>query len=152
MKLTERFITHACSYAILILTLLYGFTKLSGHSDTSIAFPSYAIIVIFGFVISASEWILAIEKLPKPARVLLHFAALLITFTFMYVLLMKPNASGIMMSVVFFTLLYFVLFFVIRLIRGAIGVTDAAISKKSANPTKKTAKAPYKSMFSGEDK
>ena len=151
MKTAEKFITHACTYAILILTLLYGFTKLSGFKDTSIAFPSYFIILLFGFVISSAEWILSIKKLHTSLRILIHYVVLLASFSVMYVALMRPNASGIMMSVVFFTLLYFIFFFIIRAVGKMLNATDKAL-ERGRSSVNNTENKPYKSMFSGEEK
>ena len=147
MKNIERFLTHACTYAILILTLLYGFTKLSGYHDTSIAFPSYFIVVTFGFVVSAAEWLLSIEKLHAPVRVLLHYLVLLACFSVMYIAIMKPNASGIMMCIVFFSILYFVFFAFINLIKKGLDKTFKTSGRKENCRVKE--KTPYKSMFDG---
>ena len=152
MKNAEKFITHACSYAILILTLLYGFTKLSGYQDTSIAFPSYLIILTFGFVISASEWILSIDRLKAPVRIVIHYVVLLASFSIMYIALMKPNGSGIFMSVVFFTLLYFIFFTVIHFVKKSFNATRKAVGRKSERVSKNPEKKPYKSMFEADEK
>jgi hypothetical protein len=65
----------------------------------------------------------------------------------MYIALMKPNASGIMMCIVFFTVLYFVFFGVIRLIKKGLSSTFGASDKKGS--AKSGEKKPYKSMFDG---
>ncbi len=144
MKKIEGILLRACGFTVLILLLFYLFAVATSFVDPAISFPTFVLILTFGFVISFSALVFEIKVLKLPFRIIIHYAALLIAFCAVFVYSGNLSAGGdaaIFTAVAIFTALYSVIFsvsyFLVRAIRAADNRLETkASAKKDSNKEK----------------
>ena len=155
MKRIETIILRACGYCVLILSLFYAFGAINEYRKPYIDFKTFLVILLFGMIVSLGGFILTLERLKMPLRILIHYIALFTAFYVVFVVSGNLGAGGgsvIFSAVVIFTFLYSVIFASVYFIRKAIRKADSIANKKA--PQKKTnenAKPKYKSLYKTED-
>ncbi len=154
MKKLQNLLLGACGYTVLILTLFYIFAAISQFTDPRIGFSRFATLFGFGCLISLGGFILGIEKLKKPLRVLIHYTLLLISFCVVFIAsgnIASKGPAAVFSSVVIFSFFYAFIFVFTYLIRRAVNEADKRIDKKVGSKKKNTNKTPYKPIY-GSDK
>ena len=149
MKRIENLLLKACGYTLLILTLFYLVALLGEFTVAAIDFHTFALIFVFGVIISAVSLILYVEKIKPIFRVLIHYATLLVSFFVIFLFAGKLNAGGssvVFSAIIIFTVLYAVIFTITYLIRRAVISADKALDKKAVSNAKKT-KKPYTPLY-----
>lgn len=155
MKRIETIFLRACGYCILILSLFYAFGAINEYGKPYIDFKTFSTILIFGIIISVGGFILTLEKLKMPLRILIHYVALFVAFYVVFIVsgnLGAGGSSAIFSAVIIFTFLYIVIFASVYFIRKGIKKADSIANKKApqskAGYNKKTK---YKSLYKTED-
>jgi len=155
MKRIENILLKACGYTVFFLLLFYVFGAVSKYTDQYIDIKTFLIILLFGFIISVAGFILTIEKIKIPLRILIHYVALFIAFYAVFIIsgnLKTGGASVVFSAIVIFTFLYAIVFAAVFFVRKAVKKADAAINKKIAkNAQTDLPKAKYKSLYKNED-
>ena len=155
MKRIETVFLRACGYCALILLLFYAFGAISEYADPYIDFGTFSVILLFGFIISIAGFILTLERLKMPIRILIHYVALFIAFYVIFIIsgnLGAGGASVIFSAVIIFTFLYAILFILVYFIGKGLKKADSVINKKNARRSEeKNRKSNYKSIYKNED-
>ena len=132
MKKIESILLRGCGFTILILTLFYLFGVATSFVDPAIAFPTFLLILMFGFIISLSNMIFEVKALKLPFKILIHYAVLLVAFCAVFVYSGNLSAGGdaaIFTAVAIFTFLYALVFaisyFAARIVRAADKTLDS---------------------------
>lgn len=149
-KINKLFLT-GCGYAILILTLFYAFAAISGFVSKSIAPGQFALILFFGFLISFAEFMYEQLKLRRIYKCLVHYGVLLTAFCLIFIIsgnISAQRPAAVFGAIVIFTALYFTLYAITRLVRGAIDRADDRLDEISKNKKEKSNKGTYKSLYS----
>ena len=153
MKRLEKLFLKACAYAVLIVTLFFLFTLATSFTEAAIKIGTFMLILLFGLIIAAADLIFSIEKINKALRLLIHYAALLVTFIVIFVLSGNITAGGggaVISAIFIFTVLYAVLFTVIFLVKRAVGTADKGLDKRMPKQAEK--KPAYKSLYGKDSK
>ena len=149
-RINKLFLT-GCGYAILILTLFYAFAAVSNFVSRSIAPGQFALILLFGFIISLAEFMYGELKVKKVFKCLIHYAVLLVAFYVIFVIsgnISAQRPSAVFGAIVIFTALYFAIYATVSLVRRTIDRADNALDKKSETKLKESKKNTYKSLYS----
>lgn len=150
-RINKLFLT-GCGYAILILTLFYAFAAVSQFVSQAIAPGQFALILLFGFVISLAEFMYEELKVKKVFKCLIHYAVLLVAFYLIFVIsgnISVQRPAAVFGAVVIFTALYFTVYAIVHLVRRAINGADDSLDKRSEIKNSKTSKKnSYKSLYS----
>ena len=150
-RINKLFLT-GCGYAILILTLFYAFAAVSQFVSQAIAPGQFALILLFGFIISIAEFMYEELKVKKVFKCLIHYAVLLVAFYLIFVIsgnISVQRPAAIFGAVVIFTVLYFTVYAIVHLVRRAINVADDKLDKRSEIKNNKASKkSTYKSLYS----
>lgn len=155
MKRIETIFLRACGYCILILSLFYAFGAINEYGKPYIDFKTFLTILLFGLIVSLGGFILTLEKLKMPLRILIHYVALFVSFYVVFIVsgnLGGGGSSSIFSAVIIFTFLYVVIFAAVYFIRKGIKKADSVANKKA--PQKKASdntKPKYKSLYKTED-
>lgn len=115
MKKSEKFIYHSAAYTVAISIFFFLFARMMQIEELSISFARYFTIIAFSFVLSASEFIFDIKKLPGYLKHIIHYAVLAIAF--FVVFLTVQNESGdyefkvtaVFAAVIIFSVLYLII-------------------------------------------
>lgn len=145
MKKIENLLLKACGYTLLILVLFYVVAMIGKLSAAAIDFPTFALIFVFGVIISAANLVLY-TKLKTVFKVLIHYAVLLISFSIIFILAGKLNTGGssvIFTAIVVFTFLYGVIFAIAYFVRRAVISADKSLNKLNEKKGGKNSKKPY---------
>ena len=146
MKYSEKFISHASIYTVVISLLFFLFARIIGLGELSISLTRYLLIFAFSLIISAAEFILTIEKLSKTVRYLIHYLSLLLSFFVLFISVKKSsgspvfNAGSIFAAVVIFTAIYFISLYILRVIKSAANKTSS--KKNKTNEAEQKAYSP----------
>ena len=149
MKKIESILLRGCGLTILILTLFYAFASFGNLANQGIYFDTFALIFIFGQIISLTTEILS---LPRPAfaiRLLIHYASLLVAFCAVFIAtgnIKADTPANTFSAVIIFTFLYALFFGVVWLIKKLVASLDKRIDGKKSSA--KNEKKPYKSIYS----
>ena len=149
MKKLEGILLRGCGLTILILALFYAFATSGNLTNQGIYFDTFALILIFGQIISLTTEIFFLSRLHFALRMLIHYASLLIAFCAIFIAsgnIKADTAANIFSAVIIFTFLYVLFFGVVWLIKKVIGSLDKRIDQSKANS--KNDKKPYKSIYS----
>ena len=144
MKKIEGILLRGCGFAVAILALFYLFAVATSFVDPAISFPTFVLILAFGFIISLSTLIFEIKALKLPFKVLLHYAVLLVAFCAVFVHsgnLSSRGEAAIFAAVAIFTVLYAVIFAASYLIIRSVKAADKAIEAKTQRDKKKDEKS-----------
>ena len=157
-RIYKIFLT-GCGYTVLILSLFYLFAAVSGFVSQAIAPGQFALILTFGFIISLAEFMYEELKLKKIFKCLIHYAVLLTAFCLIFIVsgnISSQRPSAIFVSIIIYTLLYFMVWVIVRYVRKAINHADdkldARSSGKESKSKNKPGKGTYKSLYSEGDK
>ena len=154
MRRIHKMFLSGCGYAILILILFYAFAAMSGFASQSIAFGQFALILMFGFIISLAEFMYEELKVKKVLKCLIHYAVLLVAFYVIFILSgnIAANRSGaVFVAIIIYTALYFILYVIVRFTRRAINRADDQLDKMSAKKNSAASKkSTYKSLYNGD--
>ncbi len=113
MKILERFFYHATAYTVAITMLFMGFTKIMAvHTMPYVTFGKFALIFAFGLVLSFSELIFTVQRIPKPLRYVIHYLVCVIAFTVVFMTIrsddgaLEFSAAKIFAAIIIFTAIY----------------------------------------------
>lgn len=115
-----RLIETGALYTVLITSLFMLFSALSGLSSPAITAGRFFIILGFGMLLSVAGLLFEVKNLPYFVKLILHYAVALVAFILLFVVIGNLAARGVatVFAVsVFFTALYFLVFFLVRLVR-----------------------------------
>lgn len=123
MKKIEKFLYHSAAYTVIISALFFLFAKAFSLADTSMSFGRYFLILMFGVIISASEFIFTIDRIPLPVKYLVHFVCLFLTFFLVF--MNVKNADGashfsatfVFSALAIFTVLYVIILLLSKLVK-----------------------------------
>lgn len=150
MKKIESILLRGCGLTILILTLFYAFASFGNLANQAIGFDIFALIFIFGQIISLTTEILFLPRLKFAIRLLIHYISLMVAFCAIFIAtgnIKADTPANIFSAVIVFTFLYAFFFGVVCLIKKLVISLDKQIdSRKTAND--KNDKKPYKSIYS----
>ncbi len=151
MKKLETLLLKACGYTIITTALFYIIALIGKFTTAAIDFPTFALIFLFGIVISASSLILGIQSMRIIFRILIHYAVLLVSFFFVFLFAGKLGNAGmpvIFSAIIVFTFLYALIFALTYFIKRAVNGADSFLTKK--NDSKKGEKKPYKPLYKND--
>ena len=149
MKKIESILLRGCGLTILILTLFYAFASYGKLANQGIGFDVFALILIFGQIISFTTEILSMPRPAFAVRLIIHYASLLVAFCAVFIAtgnIKADTPANIFSAVIIFTFLYAFFFGIVCLIRKLVRSLDKRVDgrKKSVKDEKK----PYKSIYS----
>ncbi len=154
MEKFKRILLNSTAYTVVILILFYIYALIGNLTHPAITFGTFLIILLFGFVISLANMIFEIEKLNYALKLLIHYAALLVSFIFIFIIAGKLSVSGIasvFSAIIIFTFLYAVIYALSYGVRSALASVDKP--KKSAkNKTASDKKSAYKPLYGDDNK
>lgn len=152
MKKIENLLLKACGYTLLTTLLFYIAALLGEFTKPAIDFPTFALIFVFGIIISAASMILYVKTMHTALKILIHYVILFIAFFVIFLLAGKLTLGGpsvVFAAIVIFTFLYALIFaavyFIRRAVIGADKALDARVSKKNS------AKKPYTPLYKTKD-
>ena len=151
MEQIEKFIKTACMYTVIILFFFYVFAVSNSFDETSIGFGRFALILLFGAIISLAEYIFAI-KISRVFTVLLHYSVLLFAFIIVFLVsgVLGNAGSRIFVSAVIFTILYAFIFILVYFAKKGVAGLDEKLNKKIPSSKKgrgTKAKSSYEPKF-----
>ena len=134
--------------------LFYVAGSISDFTNPYIDFKTFAVILLFGALISLTELVFRMKRLHAFFKILIHYMVLFCAFTVTFVIsgnIAKKGAAAVFSSLIIFTFFYAIMFTAAYFIRKLVKKTDAVIDKKkkSAANFKKTNE--YKSLYKKED-
>ncbi len=147
MKKLENLLLKACGYTVLILTLLYSFASAENFNESKVGFSTFALILLFGILISLATLVLGMKKPKLPLRILIHYGTLLLAFFVIFMTngrISVDSPAKTFSTIIIFTLLYALLFGTVYLIRRLVKSADRKLDKKQSK------KSEYKSIYSGK--
>lgn len=151
MRIFEKILLKSCLYTVLILTLFYSFASIGKLTSAAIGFGTFALIYLFGLIISLTDLVLSVERLRYVFRLAIHYSVLLIVFCIVFVNMGKislKSAGAVFTSIVIFTLLYGVLLTVVYIFQRFAKKGDDFIESRSQKRTENnTKKQEYKSLY-----
>lgn len=132
-------ITLIASVVALIVDRAEGLFK-----EVSLPVSQFLVILAFSFLIAAANRILTLRRMHAALRLLIHYAALLVSFLFIFVLagnLKITGADSIFIAVFLFTVLYAAAMAIVLSLLSALGI----LGKGKKN--QKSSAVPYKNRF-----
>ena len=147
MNNTEKFIYHACAYTVGVSIVFFIFARLMKIVELSISFLRYFTIFAFSLVLSGSEFLFTIEKLPKYLRHILHYLILCIAFFVVFLTVQKSSGEyQFRVDTVFAAIFIFSAFYVIATLIYLFVAKSSKKTAKDAKAQEKTSNA-YKPKF-----
>ncbi len=153
MKKLENLLLKACGYTIITMTLFYIVALIGKLTAAALDFPTFALIFLFGTVISLSGLILEIQTMRAVFRILIHYFVLLTAFFFVFLFTGKLGNTSmplIFSALIIFTFLYALIFTITYFIKRAVNSADSFLSKKITDG-KKGKKKPYTPLYKNKD-
>ena len=154
MEKIKSIILNSTAYTVVILILFYLYALIGNLTHPAITFGTFLIILVFGFIISLANMIFSIKKLHYMLKLLIHYAALLVAFIFVFIIAGKLSLSGIasvFSAIIIFTFLYAVIYAISYGVKSALNSVS-----KPKNGTKNKAvsdkKSTYKPLYGDSDK
>ncbi len=150
MKRLEKLLERACGYAVLMLLLVYLLGAFVGIEDNGIGLGSFAIILLFGIVISVANLVLSYDKIAMWLRICVHFSALMLAFCTVFIgsgRITDDTQGSYFAAIVIFAFLYTVIALITFLAKKIIRKTDKALDKRAEKRTsddRSTEEAPKK--------
>ncbi len=155
MRRINNLFLKGCGYTVLILTFFYIFAAMSQLVSKSIAPKQFALILTFGLIISAAEFMYEELKFKKGLKCIIHYFVLLVAFCFIFILsgnISSQRPASVFVAIILYTVSYFVIFAIVHYARKAINKADDKLNaKNSRKNTKSTKKGSYKSLYSDGD-
>ena len=149
MKKIESILLRGCGLTILILTLFYAFASFGNLANQGIGFDVFALIFIFGQIISFTTEVLTLPRPTFALRLLIHYASLLVAFCAIFIATGNIKAStpaNIFSAVIVFSFLYAFFFGIVCLIKKLVGSLDKKVDSRKR--IVKDENKPYKSIYS----
>ena len=137
-------------YAVLILFLFYLFTSISGFAEAKIGFGMFGLILLFSALISLANTLLYTKKLSRAARIIIHYASLLVAFSVIFIgsgNISTQGAAAIFSAVIIFTVLYAVVFVIAYFAKKGIAGLDCSLDKKRPSVPDNSKKSDYKPLY-----
>ena len=135
MKRFEKLLLSGTGYTVLILILFYIFAAFAEFENTSIGIGRFFVILGFGMIIGLADLIYGLLTLKTPYKLLIHYALLLTAFFVVFLLgefITLNGAPSVFIAITIFTVMYFVLFGIVYLIRRTVSIADGKLEKKIA--------------------
>lgn len=149
MKYLRSILTGGCILAT-VMTLIASVVALIVNraegifSEVSLPVSQFLVILAFSFLIAAANRILTLRRMHAALRLLIHYAALLVSFLFIFVLagnLRITTAASAFIAIFLFTVLYAAAMAIVLSLLSALGLFG-----KPKKGRKATAE-PYKNRF-----
>ena len=151
MRKLEKILLKSCSYTVLTLALFYTFALISNFTAAYIDLGTFAVIYLFGLIISLTDLVLSVEKLRFIFRIGIHYSVLLTVFCIVFVIMGKislKSAGAVFSSIIIFTLFYAVMFAIVYILKKLTQKGDDFIeSRSNKNNSQKKQKQEYKSIY-----
>ncbi len=146
MRRVFRLIETGALYTVLITSLFMLFSALSGLSSPAITAGRFFIILGFGMLLSVTGLLFEVKNLPYFVKLILHYAVALVAFILLFVVIGNLATRGVatVFAVsVFFTALYFLVFFLVRLVSRLLEKHAGDATKKEGSEEDKKDKGDY---------
>ena len=146
MRRVFRLIETGALYTVLITSLFMLFSALSGLSSPAITAGRFFIILGFGMLLSVTGLLFEVKNFPYFVKLILHYAVALVAFILLFVVIGNLAARGVatVFAVsVFFTALYFLVFFLVRLVSRLLEKHAGDTAKKEGSGEDKKDKGDY---------
>ena len=141
MKRVERFLLEACSLSVLIMGIFFICAKLSAPEITpALHFGRFFLILLFGFLIVAANFLFKVNRIHRFIAVLIHYAVILAAFMLIFVELDGITSTRVFIFIALFTVFYALFFGIVIGIKHLAAKLDGAIAKKVAKEAKPEAK------------
>lgn len=139
MNKFEKFVERACGFTVLMLLLVYLLGAFSGIEDNGIELGSFALILLFGFIIAIANLVIGYNKIAMWLRICVHYSVLLLAFCAVFIgsgRITNDTQGSYFAAVVTFTFLYALIAMITFLSKKLVKRTDKALArltdKKSA--------------------
>ena len=154
LKTLKNLLLYASAITVLISALFYTFVSLDQSSVARLNFSSFALIFLISCIISASSLIFKIKNISSILRIIIHYAALLLSFLGVLAATEyfegRPGSSVIVLAFVF-TVIYALIFISAHFIGKAIFAKRKATSAGEPIKSSQKKKNDYKPRFKKED-
>lgn len=150
MKRIQSILLGAAGYTVLILLLFYIFASVSGFTESEIGFGMFALILAFGVLISLADRLLYLDALKLPVRIIIHYAALMVAFSVIFIgsgNIAARGAAAIFVAAVVFTALYAVIFVIAYFVRKGVRGLDTALDRRMPKQNAKKKNTEYKPLY-----
>lgn len=154
MKKIKSIVLNSTAYTVVILVLFYVYALIGNLTHPAITFGTFLIILLFGFVISLANMIFEIDRLHYVLKLLIHYAALLVAFIFVFIIAGKLSITGIasvFSAIIIFTILYGVIYAISCGVKSALTSVDKS-QKNAKKQTVLNKKSTYKPLYGDDDK
>ena len=152
MKKLEGILLKGCGFSILILLMFYLFAVSTNYRTTAIDFPTFSIILGFGFLISLATLILGIKSISAFVRILIHYATLLVSFFVIFALsgnIDLSSSAKVFAAISLFTAVYAIISLMAYALKRIVNLMDKSINRKNKAYSKaEEKKSTYKSLYS----
>ena len=124
MNFLEKLLYHTAAYSTLITIAVFLFARIGGVSELVMTFGKYFLILLFSVLISSTERIFNVEKIPKPLKYVIHYSVLCIAFYLIFLNVKASDgtsrfsAASIFAAVIIFTVFYLLFMLSIRFIKA----------------------------------
>ena len=156
MRRINKMFLSGCGYTVLILSLFYAFAAISESAADAIAPGQFALILGFGFIISLAEFMYEMLNVRKIYKCLIHYFVLLAAFCLIFIVagnISSQKPSAIFVAIVLYTISYFTIYVLVRLIRMSINCADDKLDRKTSKVKENkeaSKKGTYKSLYGGD--
>ncbi len=142
----KKILLSGCAYTVIILTFIYIFAAIAELASAGIAFLTFALIALFGFLLSLADTLCDIFKLKSILKCIIRYVVIVISILIVYSTFSKgaqTRASTVFAVLFVFTILYVGFSFLAVLISRSF---EKATDRKSVSTKKKD----YKSIYGGK--
>lgn len=135
MKHLRSILTGGCVFTT-VITLLFSIVAFiinrseGTYGKVSLPVSQFLLILLFSFVIAAANHVFFLRRLHTALRLLIHYAALLVAFIFIFVVAGNLHITGpasVFISIFVFTVLYGVMMAVVLSFLRAVGYLDKTL-------------------------
>lgn len=126
MKFYEKLFYHAAAYSVSVTLLFFAFAALMGVDDLSLSFGRFALIIAFGLVLSAAEFIFVANRIPRWAQYAIHFVVLALSFFAVFLTVRSSDgefefkAATVFAAIIIFAVFYFIGLGIVYIFRKAL--------------------------------
>ncbi len=135
MKHLRSILTGGCVFTT-VITLLFSIVafiinRTEGiYGRVSLPVSQFLLILVFSFVIASANHVVFLRRLHTALRLLIHYAALLVSFIFIFVVAGNLNITGpasVFIAIFVFTVLYAIMMVIAMSFLRAVGYLDKTI-------------------------
>lgn len=135
MKLTEKFLYHACAYTTVITAIFYLCAKAFSMSEINLGFGRFFLIFAFSTVLSAAELIFNVKNLKPLIKYAIHFTSIFAIFLVAFVIIKKQSGAvftftSFLTALFIYAVLYVIIFGFIKLCKATSNKIDKKTSPK----------------------